>query len=198
MTSSSQNSSASLSRWAGVRRQTSHLVRDHAASAFFAFFFLLHHLPLLLLSLLSLLLLCLLEGAVQEDGQSCGVESFVGRELRSSPDGDGGLSPRSGQSGKLSISNPWLSPSVPVGLRPAPYTPSPASEYDTRSGGVVELFCESQLHRCAQEPLPRTQAALSAAPEARSTWLSMSTAGVLDTHKMLRLPLVCNRLDRDA
>ena len=45
---------------------------------------LLLHLPLLLFSLppLLLLLFLLFEGAVQEEGQSCGVESFVGRELR--------------------------------------------------------------------------------------------------------------------
>ena len=76
----------------------------------------------------------------------------------SSPNGDGGIRTRSGHSGKLSISNPWLSPSVPVGLRPAPSTPSPASEYDTRNGGA--FLREPAAPLCARAAATHASGAL--------------------------------------
>ena len=86
---------------------------------------------------------------------SCGVANEG-----SSPDGDGGLSPRSGQCGKLSISNP-LALAVPVGLRPAPSTPSRASEYETRSGGA--FLREPAAALCARAAATHASGALCGA-----------------------------------
>ena len=54
---------------------------------------------------------------------------------------------KAGSAGSSPCPDPWLSPSVSKKkLRPAPSTPSPSGEYDTRSRGAS---FESQLHRNA-------------------------------------------------
>ena len=155
-------------------------------------------LHLLLLSLPPLLLLfLLLQGAVQEEGQSCGVESFVGCEQR-------GGQRRSSQRG---AAHSAVAPLRPGHLRQR-YRPHPprqgrrcpwarvrlepclsrASSLLLSPWGVVrlhliravvELLRESQQHRHTHMPLPCTWAALrrSAAPLLRSPSLATAEFG---------------------
>ena len=150
-------------------------------------------------------LLLLLEGAVQEEGQSCGVESFVDRELwcgqrreltrrrwRPQP------SERAVREA-LHLQHPGSR--VPVRLRPAPSTPSPASEYDTRSGGAflrepAAPLCAraAATHAsgalCGAEPLQRVRHSFPCRPLGSWTRTSASVATVVQPSGPRRLVVV--------
>ena len=140
-----------------------------------------------------LLLFLLFQGAVQEEGQSCGVQSFVGCELRW------------GQRGELTRwrwrpQPPERAEREALHLQPLGSSCSLLLRQVSTTRGVVELFCESQLHHCAHVPLPRTQAALSAALSSTCDAFAIhgDRWGLGHAQKMLQSLLVCNRLDRDA
>ena len=66
-----------------------------------------------------------------------------------------------GSAGSSPSPAPWLSPSVPVRLRPAPTTPSPPGEDDTRSGGA--FLREPAAPLCARAAATHASGALSGA-----------------------------------
>ena len=66
-----------------------------------------------------------------------------------------------GSAGSSPSPAPWLSPSVPVGLRPAPTTPSQAAEHDTRSGGA--FLREPAAPLCARAAATHASGALCGA-----------------------------------